>query len=281
MVVEMRQLDRIKDKISIRLDNRQIGWLLLFGLVAFGCVFAAGYYVGGQSPTKAPPAVAVAPALASSPEAAAAEPETPEAVEEEASAEPLPAPKYTYDEVLTAPTPPVQLDDPALKLLAEAGSRNLARAGGDLDLAGPRPAPGEATGEAVQRSPDDDGVATALERALDDPKAAAAHPVARPVKAAAPAKARLHGTAQAVEAEANATGYTIQVKAFRERKEAKKFLSALKEAGYKPYLLSADVPNKGRFYRIRLGKFKSMDEAASRQAAFEKAEGFKTIVTPL
>jgi hypothetical protein len=46
-------------------------------------------------------------------------------------------------------------------------------------------------------------------------------------------------------------------------------------------MLTSDIPGKGQFYRVRLGRFESLATASKRQSEFENLEGFKTIVTPL
>lgn len=294
MGIEMRHLDRIKEKVVIRLDNRQIGWLVGFGLVISGGVFTAGYVVG-QNAHPAPRDEANTPALDASksteaPKKGQAVASAEASIPAETSAEPA-APHYTYDHVLTAPTPPVQIDDPALRILAEAR-----RAGGDLDLAGPRPADPDTRAPRADASDTPAGVPPheieasansavnemelALKADLAPAIALARQPATkaglRGAKAAAPAKriAPINGARPPA-------GFTIQVKAFRHKKEARQFIAVMRDAGYRPYLLSAEVPGKGRFFRVRLGKFKTMKQAHARQAAFEKAEGFKTIVTPL
>ena len=88
-------------------------------------------------------------------------------------------------------------------------------------------------------------------------------------------------TGRRAPASSRAKGFTIQIKAFRSKNEASGFMQILKERGYKPYLVAADVGGRGRFYRVRLGKFSSLDAAHRRQDAFEKAENLETIVTKL
>ena len=79
--------------------------------------------------------------------------------------------------------------------------------------------------------------------------------------------------------DAKGKGFTIQIKAFREKDEAREFMAMLVQSGHKPYLVTADVPGKGRFYRVRLGKYDTQVAADRKRKAFEKAEGFQTIVT--
>ena len=46
-------------------------------------------------------------------------------------------------------------------------------------------------------------------------------------------------------------------------------------------MLTSEIPGKGQFYRVRLGRFDTLAAASKQQSEFENLEGFKTIVTPL
>jgi DedD protein len=108
--------------------------------------------------------------------------------------------------------------------------------------------PAEAKAEAAKTPP---------EKKADAPvKPADAGPIAaRTAPAAAPAKAS-EGTA--------ASGpFTLQLGASQNRDDAERMVSRLREKGYAPYIISADVPGKGTFYRVRMGSFPTK-EAASR-----------------
>ncbi len=72
--------------------------------------------------------------------------------------------------------------------------------------------------------------------------------------------------------------YVIQVKAFRDAAEAKAFEADLRGKGHAPKLTSIEVPDKGTFYRVRLGPFDSLDAARAAQKQFEAAEGHMTIL---
>lgn len=308
MVVQMRQFDKVKEKVEIRLDNRQIGWLVVGCLVISVAVFAAGFHMGSttrpDTPTDpsgpllaevAPKTTADLPMAQTQRDATASKPG--------GAAQTTPADKvrYTYDRVLTAPTPPASVDDPALKALAKAEQRmeaDKAEAATELDNdaeaepANPKKA---ASPREMVAAADENAIAFAdaadpnAEKPLEAEEmmepvdlAQANAPVKAPSPAKAPEKGEIEPSAQApVTPEAKVTGYTIQVKAFRKRQEARQFIAALRDAGYKPYLAQADLPGKGRFYRVRLGKFADLPEATARQEAFEKAEGFSTIVTPI
>jgi cell division septation protein DedD len=65
--------------------------------------------------------------------------------------------------------------------------------------------------------------------------------------------------------------FTLQLSSFQDRSEAEAFLTAMKSAGYQPYLTEADVGSKGTFYRVRLGTYRSLEAAADAKAEYEKA----------
>jgi hypothetical protein len=55
--------------------------------------------------------------------------------------------------------------------------------------------------------------------------------------------------------------FTVQVKAVTDKGEADSFSASLRARGFKPNVVLANIPEKGRYYRIRVGKFESLDEA--------------------
>ena len=65
--------------------------------------------------------------------------------------------------------------------------------------------------------------------------------------------------------------FTLQLSSFQDRSEAEAFLTAIKSAGYQPYLTEADVGGKGTFYRVRLGSYRSLEAANDAKAEYEKA----------
>jgi DedD protein len=72
--------------------------------------------------------------------------------------------------------------------------------------------------------------------------------------------------------------YVLQIKAFRDQQEAKAFEADLRAKGHSPKLTSIEVPEKGTFYRVRLGPFDSLDAARAAQKQYEATEGHDTIL---
>ncbi len=110
------------------------------------------------------------------------------------------------------------------------------------------------------------------------PAVAAAKPVA-PATAPVPArKPVVHPREDDVRPPTVSGHYVIQVKAFRDEAEAKAFETDLRAKGHAPKLTSIDVPDKGTFYRVRLGPFDSLEAARAAQKQFEAAESEVTIL---
>lgn len=67
-------------------------------------------------------------------------------------------------------------------------------------------------------------------------------------------------------------GYQLQVSSFRTQNEADAFAAQLRARGHKAYVLEAHVPNRGTWYRVRIGPFPSQHAAASYRVGFEGRE---------
>jgi DedD protein len=78
-------------------------------------------------------------------------------------------------------------------------------------------------------------------------------------------------TEQAVEESGDST-YTLQLSAFQERKEAELFMQKLRAEGLKPYMTQTTIPGRGVWFRVRLGRYKTWDEALSAKQGFEKKQ---------
>jgi cell division septation protein DedD len=270
----MRDADKIKTKMTIALDGHQLGYLIFGGLIVAGLVFAAGFVLGQRNATPArPQALAEVACLEVLDDAGAAS----------VAAVPTPLPALRYEERLRAPVPPVAPEDPALRLLAEERT--------DLALPGEEPEPpgipvaerpSFADDEPIELQPPDP---TAPAPAAPTPQAVAAAAPARPAApAAAPKKAvaeKETRSKKAAEKPEPPGKFTIQVQAFRNRPEADAFADSLRGRGHKPFVQESKVPGKGRWFRVRVGRFAEHTEALAFQKRFEAAEGIDTFVSPL
>jgi cell division septation protein DedD len=67
-------------------------------------------------------------------------------------------------------------------------------------------------------------------------------------------------------------GFQLQVASYREAADADKLVEDLRKRGHRAFRMQANVPERGIWYRVRIGPFKSKFEAAAYKAKFEKSE---------
>lgn len=67
--------------------------------------------------------------------------------------------------------------------------------------------------------------------------------------------------AEAVITSVENLSYTIQVASFKDKNKAENKLAELEKKGYKPFILSRDLADKGIWYRVYVGSFSVRDEA--------------------
>jgi DedD protein len=305
----MRELDRVKDKIEIRLDPRQVVTLGVATTVFCGMLFGAGYWAGrrqarpqgnepadlatldaasravrdegkssipspalgdveflfpavvaagpGRGPEQAPvrvPALIVQSqgGLDDTPRVAAAEPARiappPEAVRQ--AALPVAAALPPVEPVRAAPRPvverPIEPARPAPPLVERA----------PVAAATPKPAvpPPPDELEAAPAAPASLAAAVPAPPDEDDPK-----------KSTLPREGSSTGGQKAQ--------YTLQVKAARDKGEADAVVEKLRKAGFEPSLIVADVPGKGRYYRVRVGRFENVEKAREFQRKLKAQSG--------
>ena len=271
----MRDAHRMKEKFDVSLDNRQIVSLLIAGIVVMGAVFVLGVVVGKKLAGNAQ--TASAPDLLSALDANAqalqdVQKDSPLTFQDEltrkAAAEPVaaaPAPKASAKPVAAAPPPP-----------------KLA------------PTPDPDTGELPPEEPEAETVvaaeaptAVAQKPEPVKPEPAKVEPVVKAVPvsgkvevAAVPTRTTNKDSGTLKEAIARAAqppaqavkggAFTLQLSAFQDRQEADRFAARLRDRGYAPYILSAEVPGKGTWYRVRMGSFASKDAASRYLSDFKR-----------
>jgi cell division septation protein DedD len=85
----------------------------------------------------------------------------------------------------------------------------------------------------------------------------------------------------ASDSEQAAAKYTLQVSAYSSMDRARARIGKLADKGLDAHVVSAEVPDKGTYYRVRIGKFATMEKAEKFQAEIERKRGVDTFVTPL
>jgi cell division septation protein DedD len=179
-------------------------------------------------------------------------------------------PSYTFHDELTKKSveaiPPPPTPAPALPPEAPAEPPKVDPPSPPAAAAEPPPPPpaAKAEPEAKPNPP-----------AAEKQGAAKAEPQSKPkqeVKVAAAAK-------PAAESDGAKGTFTLQVSSAQNRNEAEKLAQSLKQRGYAPYIVEAQLTGKGTWYRVRLGRFPSKEAAARYLQDFRRETQMSAFVT--
>jgi DedD protein len=268
-----REAELFKDKVEVTLDGRQIFYLFFGGAVIACLVFILGVTVGRRVEARSNP---VSAGAAHDPLAALDE------LDAEASGGELAFPAALRGEV----------DRPL-----GAVDERLARGGGAKKVVEPTalaaapvaPAPVAPAPEAAAVKPAE--VEEPAEPEADDaPPVAIGEAAKKPADKAivAPAADKALAVAAkkpepaAVKADKPVGGpgkFTLQLSSFQDKVEAEAFLQRMKQAGYTPYMMLAEVEGKGRWFRIRVGDYQTFQDAVAAKADFESKQKVIAYVT--
>lgn len=72
--------------------------------------------------------------------------------------------------------------------------------------------------------------------------------------------------------------FTLQVISYDSKAAAEAFASSLRARGHEAFVIAAEVEGRGRYFRVRLGPFKTKESAEEYRRLFEKRERMNTIV---
>ena len=72
--------------------------------------------------------------------------------------------------------------------------------------------------------------------------------------------------------------YSVQVGSYPTMKEATRIVDKWRSKGYPAYMMIADIPDKGRWYRVRMGGFQSRNEASHYLARLKSSENIDAII---
>lgn len=72
--------------------------------------------------------------------------------------------------------------------------------------------------------------------------------------------------------------FTLQVGTFETRAEAQAFAADLRSHGHSVFIIRTNTPQRGTWYRVRVGPFHSRREATQYQARFERQERLPTFL---
>jgi DedD protein len=270
----LRDIERWKDKIEVRLDNRQV-FFLFFGSALVACLlFILGVIVGKRLESRGR---AMAPELED--------------------------PLALLDKVATAPRSTSVVSGPALPKALLGTPAPVARPGASTAKAAPAPvtvakAAPSPVGPAKSSAP----AATSTEARPAAVKLAPppAKPAQQPAKPAAPtakalalapksdpapppavpsaAKKAVAAPSIIAPAAANTNAatktkgrFTLQLGAFPDRAEAEAF--AKRFAAQSSYVVPSEIPGKGTWFRVRVGDYATAKDAIAAKSNFEKQHG--------
>ena len=263
-----RNAERWRDKIELRLDNRQV-FFLFFGSAVVACMlFVLGVMVGKRIESRGQ---AAAPEL-QDPLAALDRAHKP------AAGVAAPAPQLTFPNTLIAP--PTKPKSATVKLAVAAPVTKPVPAPAPLAkpvlapvaVAKPVPAP-----MAVAK-PVPAAVAKSLPALAPQPLkpiAPAAGPQPpRPIAPAAAAVSKPGAMAPAADPAKSKGKFTLHLSTFATADEASAFAQRYPGA----FVVSGEVPGRGMTYRVRYGNFPTFKDATGAKDSFEKQHGTIALV---
>jgi cell division septation protein DedD len=280
----------MKEKLDVSLDNRQIVSLLIAGIVVMGAVFVLGVVVGKKLAGNAQ--TAAAPDLLSALDAnaqalqQARATESPLTFQDEltrrSGSEPPPSKPTTVTVAMPPPPAPKPEPKPAEPTPEPAPAPASEAAAMPEPLDEPAPvAQAPAPKPAAEPKP----VAAAPKPAAAEPKPTASTgkvtPEPVPTRTTAPEGGLKEAFARASQRPTEAApggDFTLQISAFQSRAEADRFAARLRDRGYAPYIVAAEVPRKGTWYRVRMGSFKTREAAARYLADFQRETNIQAFV---
>lgn len=94
-----------------------------------------------------------------------------------------------------------------------------------------------------------------------------------PAETAQGAIARLGKSSSSIDAVSvdSQGNFTVQVSAFQTQEEADAYRASLGRKGYQPYVVAAEIPGKGMWYRVRVGRFEDKSSANEAKAKLASA----------
>lgn len=72
--------------------------------------------------------------------------------------------------------------------------------------------------------------------------------------------------------------YSVQVGSYPQMEEAARTVDRWKKKGYPAFMMIADIPDRGRWYRVRLGGFESRNEATRYMQELQSREDVEALV---
>lgn len=256
----LRDIERWRDKIEVRLDNRQV-FFLFFGSALVACMlFVLGVIVGKRlesrgravSPEIEDP-LALLDKVATSPRPAQSGVTFPQALFGTGSK--AAADKHAKKSPLLAS--PVE-DEPARKTLALAKPSEV-----NTPVALPPVVESKTTAAKTESKPESKPAVAVVQAKPAELAQAKSKPA--DVKESKPA---VIPTVAAGGDSKSKGRYSLQLSSFQAKSEAEAF--AQKFDGERPYMVVSEIPGKGTWYRVRVGDYASAKDAVTAKQSFEK-----------
>jgi cell division septation protein DedD len=250
----MRENSRVRERFELSLDGKQVASIVVGALVVLGAVFVLGLNVGRQLAPRAAPAPRAEGSLA----ALERPPEPPPPREKE--------PKLQFHDALTkgsAEAPPIP-EPRAAPSPGEPATGTALNAHPPAPVPAARPAPAQPAKEAAARK---------------EPPARKESPARKEAAQGKDAVAAAVAKVQAlprVAVPAAAGRFAIQVGATQTEADARRLAARYEADGAR--VVPADVPGRGKVWRVKVGSFATRAEAERRLEALKRA-GVKGFVT--
>jgi cell division septation protein DedD len=270
----MRDAERLREKIEISFDDRQVWALGLSALLLLGGVFIVGVLVGRKTAVATQPASGDLAALGvqSGPRASGPKESGPRASglglragEGVAPEKPAATADIAARGSTLAPRP-----EEVERLSAEKADSDKSAADAEREekAAAEKSAQGRAPGHASAEQ-----------------RPATAVPAPRPATVVQPAPQHPLQVASAAQVvltppPRDLGAFTVQIGASQDRAEALHMENKARAAGLKPYAVEADLGRKGTWYRVRVGTFQDKDAANSYRRDVERELRSPAVVMP-
>ncbi len=103
-------------------------------------------------------------------------------------------------------------------------------------------------------------------------------PAAKPSPAPEKKTVTAKQTASPKQAAVSKLRYTVQVSSHQEKQAAEDEVKRMKQNGFAAFIVSSELPGKGKWYRVRLGSFTSKDSAEKLQKTVNAKAGVSSII---
>jgi cell division protein FtsN len=73
--------------------------------------------------------------------------------------------------------------------------------------------------------------------------------------------------------------YALQLGSYKSRSKAEELEKELRGKGYNAYILETSIPDKGTWYRVRVGDYEDLEQVKRMAANLQRKEGLSVIIT--